>query len=149
MMDHGFLNKGLLWLAILIWEDPLSVPMWNVEFWVHILDLQPCFWTGRVAENIENYIGSFVCSEKNSFDGSWKAFLWIKVLVDIRKPLKARIRLKKPGGDWNVITFQYEELSYFCFFYGIIGHSDKFCEAKYDSFGGIVKFKFDSSLRVK
>ncbi|KAJ9177174.1 hypothetical protein P3X46_012415 [Hevea brasiliensis] len=47
--------------------------------------------------------------------------------MDVNKPLKCRLQMKHPKGEWEWVNFKYERLSTFCFFYGYLGHSDRFC----------------------
>ena len=56
----------------------------------------------------------------------------IRVLFDIRTPLKRKMRIKKKGGSWLWVTFEYERLPKFCFFYGILGYIDYLREKYYD-----------------
>lgn len=107
-----------------------------------------------MAENIENFIGEYVKCDPYSFDGTWKEFLEIGVngypcmiYMDIQKPLK-KMRIKKSGGDWNCICFQYEQLPNFCFYHGIIGHADTLCEIRFDAKSDKDVLKFDPFLRV-
>lgn len=58
------------------------------------------------------------------------------------------MRIKKKGGDWLWIHFKYERLPSFCFFCGIIGHSDKFCELLFDNPEKGEERKFDINLRA-
>lgn len=61
----------------------------------------------------------------------------IRVKIDITKPLKRRMKLRKAGGEWIWITFKYENVPMFCFICGIIGHSEKFCNTLFDTPEGI------------
>lgn len=78
-------------------------------------------------------MGSYVESDPKNFDGVWKSYMQASVLVDIRILMKKKMKMKKAGGDWFWISFQYERLPFFCFFYGIVGHSEQFCEKLYDN----------------
>lgn len=40
--------------------------------------------------------------------------------------------MNRKGGEWFYIKFQYERLPSFCFYCGIIGHSEQACEMEYD-----------------
>lgn len=70
------------------------------------------------------------------FTGVWREFM-IRVKIDITKPLKRRMKLRKAGGEWIWITFKYENVPMFCFICGIIGHSEKFCNTLFDTPEGI------------
>ena len=43
------------------------------------------------------------------------------------------MKLKRNSGEWFYVSFQYERLPPFCFYCGIIGHSDRLCEKLYDA----------------
>lgn len=69
----------------------------------------------------------------------WTEFMWVRVNLDISKPLarkkKLNIELTKP--IW--VTFTYERLSDFCFSCGLLGHTYKECEIWEE-----VKVKFEA-----
>nr|GMD42551.1 uncharacterized protein LOC109174453 [Ipomoea batatas] len=54
-------------------------------------------------------------------------FYRVRVAIDIDKPLKKHMKLKKDNGSWAFIDFRYERLPTFCFRCGLIGHGDHFC----------------------
>lgn len=56
----------------------------------------------------------------------------IRVSIDVRKPLKRRMKLKKEAGEWIWIDFKYERLNIFCFICGLLGHTEKQCSKLYD-----------------
>ncbi|KAH9684395.1 reverse transcriptase domain-containing protein [Citrus sinensis] len=56
------------------------------------------FLTDKVLTNIGNYIGEFQSSDPNNLMGVWRNFMRIRVSIDVKKPLKKRLRLKKEGG---------------------------------------------------
>ena len=56
----------------------------------------------------------------------------IRVSIDVRKPLKRRMKLKKKGGEWIWIDFKYERLNIFCFICGLLEHTEKQCLKLYD-----------------
>nr|GLL31473.1 uncharacterized protein LOC109152623 [Ipomoea trifida] len=67
---------------------------------------------------IVNFVGTFIRSDKNNFDALWKSFLRIRVVVDVTKPLVAKMRIKRKDGDGSWISFRYERLPNFCFICG-------------------------------
>lgn len=101
-----------------------------------------------ILKSIGNYVGRFLQSDPKNFQGIWKQFLRIKVAIDVYKPLKSKMRIKKPRGDWMWIKFKYERLPSFYFYCGLIGHSEKFCETLYDEKGEVGVRKYDASLRA-
>lgn len=47
--------------------------------------------------------------------------------MNVLKPLKRRMKIKRKGGTWSWINFKYERLSTICFVCDILGHSEKDC----------------------
>lgn len=109
------------------YQSPNEIPFTTVEFWVQVHNLPVGYSSERTMKAIGDYVGEFVYVDKNSFDGSWKAFHRIRVLIDVAKPLKRKMKIKKAGGSWSWIEFKYERLPTFCFICGVLGHADKFC----------------------
>lgn len=93
-------------------------------------------------------MGTFLGSDPKKFQGLWRNYQRIQVAIDVHRPLKSQMRLKKRGGEWMWIKFKYERLPLFCFYCGIIGHSEKFCEALFDNAESTEERKYDSSLRA-
>ena len=108
------------------------MPLFHVEFWIQVHELPCGFMFEKVCKEIGNYIGSHIELDVNNFIGVWRIFMRIRVAIDVRKPLKQCMRIKKVGGEWAWITFKYERLSMFCFLCGMIGHCDRFCEKLFD-----------------
>ena len=50
----------------------------------------------------------------------------VRVKVDLDKPFKRRMKIRKSGTKWYWINFKYENVPMFCFICGLIGHSDRF-----------------------
>ena len=56
----------------------------------------------------------------------------IRVSIDLRVPLKRRMKLKMAGDEWFWINFKYENVPTFCFICGVVGHSEKFCSKLFE-----------------
>lgn len=50
----------------------------------------------------------------------------VRVNMDLSKPLKRRMKIRKAGDARHYFTFKYENVSTLCFICGMIRHSDKF-----------------------
>lgn len=111
---------------------PSQIPLFMVDIWIQVYDLPCGFMSERVAMEIGNFIGRFVEADANNFDGVWRTYMRIRVSIDVRKSLKRRMKIKKSGGEWVWVTFKYERLPTFCFFCGILGHGERFCEKIYE-----------------
>lgn len=60
---------------------------------------------GFRSEKIYSSIGKFVELDMQNFNGNWKRFVRIHVLIDIRKPLKDQMKLKRNGDEWISVKF--------------------------------------------
>lgn len=113
-------------------EQPHRVHLFHTLFWVQVYNLPIGFLSEKVLTNIGNYIGEFQASDPNNFMGVWRNYMRLRVSIDVRKPLKRRLRLKKEGGEWFWVEFKYERLNTFCFICGLLGHTKKLCPKLYD-----------------
>ena len=77
---------------------------------------------------VGSHVGQFIKADPSNFNGQYRDYMRVRVLLDVRKPLKPGMKLKKPGGAWVWVRFLYEKLLSFCFACGIIGHNGRFCE---------------------
>ncbi|XP_074342618.1 uncharacterized protein LOC141680232 [Apium graveolens] len=55
----------------------------------------------------------------------------VRVTIDMDKPLKHRMKIKREGSEWSWVSFKYDRLSTFCFVCGILVHSDRDCGVVY------------------
>ncbi|XP_031095276.1 uncharacterized protein LOC115999574 [Ipomoea triloba] len=113
-------------------DDPRSLELSLATFWIQVHSLPLGFMSERVAKIIGNFVGSFVAADPRNFEGGVKSFMRVRVTVDVSKPLKKRMKMKRPGGEWFWVDFRYERLPSFCFSCGVIGHADKFCPVSID-----------------
>lgn len=60
-----------------------------------------------------------------------KPYVRIRVTLNIGKPLKRRMRIKREGGNWQWINFKYERSGNFCFVCGVLGHVERECNVVY------------------
>lgn len=72
----------------------------------------------------------------------------IRVSMNILKPLKRRMMIKREGGKLSWINFKYERLSSFCFVCGILGHSERDCNVVYENSGVEIERAYGSWLRA-
>lgn len=95
--------------------------------------IAPGFMAQRVVQDISNYIGTYVESDTNNFIGVWREHLRVRVSIQLDKPLKRRMKLKKSEEQWCWVNFRYEGVPMFCFICGLMGHNEKFCERIFDT----------------
>uniref|UniRef100_A0A803QNA4 Uncharacterized protein n=1 Tax=Cannabis sativa TaxID=3483 RepID=A0A803QNA4_CANSA len=114
-------------------EDPMLVKLCRLDIWVQLHNLRPGFMFDSVVQRVANYIGTYVKSDPKNFNGVWRNYLRVRVSINVEKPLKRRMKLKKEDGDWLWTNFKYEFIPTFCFICGIIGHSERFCSRLYET----------------
>lgn len=129
-------------------EQLKDVKLSELFMWVQIYDVPIGFKSDFVLKSIGNYVGRYMESDSKNFKGMFRNYLRIKVAIDISRPLKSQMRIKKPGGEWLWIRFKYERLPSFCFYCGKIGHTEKFCVELFDNPQAQEIRKYDSSLRA-
>lgn len=72
----------------------------------------------------------------------------IRVSIDVRKPLKCRMQLKKSDGEWIQIDFKYKRLHIFCFICGLLGHIEKQCPSLYDCPEGAIAKPYGQQMKA-
>lgn len=105
-----------------------DIPLFHTEFWVQAHNLPVGFMTEAVGKLLANYIGKFVGYDPTNNSCVWREYMRLRVLVDVRQPLKKERKVRVAGGEWSIVKFRYEKLAIFCFVCGCIGHTDQFCE---------------------
>ena len=125
-----------------------KIPLNQIALWVQIHHLPVGFHSSKISQNISNYVGSFLEADENNFTGTWRTYLRIRLNMDIGKPLKYRMRIKKPDSEWLWVEFRYERLTTFCFICGCLGHIDRKCMKIYDYLGGNVPKLYGSWMRA-
>ncbi|KAK1379781.1 hypothetical protein POM88_026525 [Heracleum sosnowskyi] len=95
-------NRKVLVIARMKEGDvPRGVRLNSLDLWVQIHDLRAGFMTERIVKEVGNYIGCFVESCPRNFTGVWKEYLRVRVTVDLSKPLKRRMKIRKTWDGWE------------------------------------------------
>ncbi|XP_075486072.1 uncharacterized protein LOC142525628 [Primulina tabacum] len=131
IMDGGpwtFDNNLLLLHHLKHEEQPLQVPLYHINFWVQIHDLPIGYMTEGVGKQPGSFIGKFLQYDNNNNAGPWKAYMRIRIAIDVRNPLKRYKKIRKSDGTCFLANFKYEKLGSYCFLCGRLGHIEKFCE---------------------
>lgn len=129
-------------------ESPMGVSLNIAEFWVQIHNLPAGYVSERVVMAISSSLGTVVKVDGTNFDGTWKNFARTRVALDVTKPLKRRMKMKRDGGEWVWVEFKYKHLLTFCFLCGIIGHTEKFCAMMYEGRDPNLEKPYGSWLRA-
>jgi hypothetical protein len=86
----------------------------------------------KVGTTVGNYIGEFLEYDEKNDSLPWRKYMRIRVLVDVRLPLKRHKKIKKLDGDSKMVNFKYERLGTFCYVCGLLGHSENRCPKLFD-----------------
>lgn len=129
-------------------EDPESLVLMHSAFWIQVHGLPVGYRSDAILQAVGNFIGTLVKTDERNFDGTMHVFYRIRVVIDVSKPLKKGMRLKRDNGDWAMIEFRYERLPTFCFVCGLIGHGDKFCPKALLDRGSQVEKQYGAGLRA-
>ena len=113
-------------------EQPRNVPLYFTSFWTQVYNLPIGFMSAKILKDIGNYVSTFLESDEHNLMGVWRNYMRIRVTIDVRKPLKRRMKLKKAGEDGIWVDFKYEHLNIFCFICGLLGHIEKQCPQLYE-----------------
>ncbi|XP_019160778.1 PREDICTED: uncharacterized protein LOC109157334 [Ipomoea nil] len=108
-------------------DDPKTVPLNHAELWIQIHSLPAGLRSNAVVSAIGSFLGKLVHTDGKNFGGSLRTYYRVRVLLDVTKPLKKQMKLKKDNDTWVVIDFRYERLSTYCFICEVIGHGDRVC----------------------
>lgn len=129
-------------------EMPAQVPLNIVNFWVQVYDLPVGYMSEAVGRQLGDFIGTFLEYDINNNIGCWRAYMRLRVAIDVQKPLKRLKKIRKPGGDWFLVHFKYERLGSFCFLCGCLGHTERFCDFVFTASEGEMKREWGVWLRA-
>ncbi|KAL8492824.1 hypothetical protein ACS0TY_024137 [Phlomoides rotata] len=119
-----------------------------VAFWVQIYDLPIGSFTEEVGCALGNFIGRFLEYDVIKGGAVWKAYMRIRVEINIILPLKRFKKIKLVDGNSMIVTFRYGRLNTFCFIYGRLGHTDNLCGVLFDSPDRVVKREWGVFLKA-
>lgn len=104
-----------------------DVQLDTVPFWVQVHHLSIGFKSEAVGRSVCNTIKEFLEYDLNNSSSCLKTYMRIRVLIDVNKPLKKMMKLRKPGGEPKVVQFKHERLDNFCYICGFLGHTEAYC----------------------
>ncbi|KAL4348532.1 hypothetical protein GQ457_17G013930 [Hibiscus cannabinus] len=95
----------------------------QVIVWIRLTGLAYHYYTKALFRHIAQLIGQVVKIDYNTQGGGRGKFARLAVLVDLNKPLLARIRI-----DGNIQRIEYEGLHHICYDCGTYGYSKEQCD---------------------
>lgn len=81
-------------------DNPRTLAINKIDLSVQLHDMQTGFMTQKIAQDIGNYLGTFIESDRNNFIGVWRDYLRIRVTISLDAPLKRRMKLKRNANQW-------------------------------------------------
>lgn len=73
-------------------EDPFEVSLYTIPFWIQLYGLPGSLMTEQVGKQLGDFFGTFVLYDPNNNSSIWRECMRLKILVDVRKPLKRKKR---------------------------------------------------------
>uniref|UniRef100_A0A803NGH4 CCHC-type domain-containing protein n=1 Tax=Cannabis sativa TaxID=3483 RepID=A0A803NGH4_CANSA len=113
-------------------QNPRLIAINTLDMWVQIHELRSGFKTDWAIREAARYIGQYVDTDPNNFQGVWRDYLRVRVRINVAEPLKRRMKFRSRKGESFYAYFKYERVPTFCFICGIMGHAEKFCDKIYD-----------------
>lgn len=129
-------------------EDPLMAQLQEIEIWVQVYDIPQGFLSENILRSVGSHIGKYVRSDPKTFEGGWKEYVRIRVAINVEKPIKRRMKIKREGDSWSWLNLKYERLGTFCFVCGVIGHSERDCPVVYANPGKPIQKAYGTWLRA-
>lgn len=80
-------------------EEAHQIPLNSLDIWIQVHDIPIGFISETIMRSIGTFIGTYIQSDPANFDGRWKSFVRIRVTLDIQKPIKRRMKIKREGGN--------------------------------------------------
>lgn len=111
-------------------EDPLEVSLYNIPFWIQLYGLSGSLMTEQVGKQLGDFFGTFVLYDPNNNSSIWRECMRLKILVDVRKPLKRKKKICRKNGSECIVQCKYERLGELCFICGMVTHTERFCSKK-------------------
>ncbi|MBA0810771.1 hypothetical protein Gohar_002730 [Gossypium harknessii] len=141
-----FKNHLLVFHRLEVGEDLVNVPLTLVNFWVQVRKLLMGVFSVMIGRQLGDFIGNFLEYNSKSLNKGVRNFLRIRVRLDVWRPLKRKTQIMVASGGCTYVSFKFEKLNLFCFYYGRLGHSDSFCQIRMSK--GEESFDMDWDLMI-
>ncbi|KAL2939378.1 ATP synthase epsilon chain [Bienertia sinuspersici] len=109
-------------------EKPSSIQLHSLPIWCRVYNLP---FKGRLninnATQLGNKIGAFIAVDQSGSLGIDKS-IRIRVLLDVRRPLTQKVKIKMKGGKEEFFDVKYERLPMFSYWCGKIGQASRECD---------------------
>ncbi|TVT97101.1 hypothetical protein EJB05_57672, partial [Eragrostis curvula] len=141
---HGgpWRHKGdaLIVVAYDGFTPPSEVEIEHINLWVRIYNVPENFMTTGFARTCGEQLGEVV-----TVGGAIRNFLRVRVKFPLEKVLKRKLLVRIPGRGIMTFKLKYENVPYFCFICGRIGHDKNQCPDEELAIAGVA---FGTELRA-
>lgn len=144
----SFDNALLVVNTIKAGEDPVIVPLNEVDFWIQIHGLPVGYMSEVVGKQLGNFFGTFFQYDAKNNSSIWRECMRLRIRVDVRKPLKRKKKICKKDKTEVMVHCKYECLPDFCFMCGLMSHTKRFCKRKLENNSGEISKDWGNWLRA-
>ncbi|XP_019184804.1 PREDICTED: uncharacterized protein LOC109179763 [Ipomoea nil] len=109
---------------------------------------QPVRGVQAILEQAENFLGTFIKHDDRFEAAPWLTFHRIRVSIPVDQPLHRGMKLMKRDKTTAWVTFRYERLHKFCYFYGCMGHLHTFCIHARDAGVPLERYPYGPDMRA-
>ncbi len=99
----------------------------TIDLWVQIHGLPPRHLNPGIGKQLGQTLGKLIPTVYSEDEASWGDFVRVHVSVNIPRPLCRGRKVGLGGGKEVLVSFQYEKLANFCYWCGLVTHTDKDC----------------------
>nr|CAD1843451.1 unnamed protein product [Ananas comosus var. bracteatus] len=108
---------------------PVERYMFNsAPLWVQFHELPPDMLTPNIASKLASKVGEVIPTASNLMIRA--SFARVRILIDLRLPLKKTLTIQMFNGKDLEVRLAYERLPQFCLFCGLIGHDMEHCKTR-------------------
>lgn len=80
-------------------EQIKDIKLSELYIWMQVYDVPVGFKSEFILKSIGNFVGRFLEADTKNFQGMCRNYLRIRVAIDVHRPLKSQMRLKRAGGN--------------------------------------------------
>lgn len=120
---------------------------WFWKIWIQIHNLPTGLMTEQVGKQLGDFFGEFLEYDQKNNTGIWRECTRVRIILDVRKPLKRMKKITRRNGTEVMVTCKYERVGEFCFTCGLVSHTDRFCRKFLDKRSEEVDREWGSWLR--